>query len=263
MMPYSWIEFVVIFILGLPIGSFLNVVIYRVPSGQSIAFPASHCVNCKKKIRFYLNIPLISYVLLKGRCKNCNEPISFIYPLIEGLMGLLLVVMLQQYGWSLDLLFYGTFSALLLCLSVIDIQVKRLPNAITLTGAIIAVMFSLLFRRDQLLLMLFGCLVGIGFLLLNWLIGKMLFKRDGVGMGDIKMAGMIGLFLGPFLTAEMFVISVFVAASFGGMFILLNKKGMFYKIPFGPYMAFSSIVALIYGKPIWLWYARFAGLISP
>jgi leader peptidase (prepilin peptidase) / N-methyltransferase len=261
MMPFSWIEYVVIFLVGLPIGSFLNVVIYRIPIGQSIVFPASHCVHCKQKIKSYLNIPLISYVLLRGRCSVCKVVISAIYPIVEGTMGLLLVILLYKFGWTWELLIFGTLSSILLCLSVIDIQVKRLPNAITLTGTILALIFTLFFRPDQMLNLVFGGLVGVGFLLMNWLIGKMIFKRDGVGMGDIKMAGMIGLFLGPLLTAVMFVISVFVAALIGGTFILIGKKGMFYKIPFGPYMAIATIIVLLYGEQLWLWYARFAGLI--
>ncbi len=244
-------------------GSFLNVVIYRIPRGESIVFPASHCVHCNQAIKPYQNIPLLSYLFLRGMCAQCKKPISVVYPTVEACMGGLLMLMLWKFGWSRDLILYGVLSALLLALSVIDIQTKRLPNPITLTGAILAVALTLLLKRDDLLTMFLGGALGIGFLLLNWSIGKLLFKRDGVGMGDIKMAGMMGMFLGPFLTAEMFILSVFVAALIGTVFIISGKKGKFYKVPFGPYMAAGALVALLWGEWLWLWYARFAGIIRP
>lgn len=261
--PFTLIEYAALFLIGISIGSFLNVVIYRVPRGESIVFPASHCTHCNQAIKPYQNIPLLSYLFLRGKCALCHVSISAQYPLIEASMGALTMLMLWKFGLSYDLIFYVALCALLLVLSVIDIQTMRLPNPITLTGAIIAVALTLLLKRDHLLPMLYGGVVGIGFLLLNWSIGKLLFKRDGVGMGDIKMAGMIGLFLGPLLTVGMFILSVFVAALIGIFFIVSGKRGKFQKVPFGPYMAAGALVALLWGEQLWLWYARFAGIIRP
>lgn len=258
---YDWPEYVALFLLGNIVGSFLNVVINRVPEGTSLLNPPSHCPNCQRPIKLYENIPLISYVLLKGKCVGCHQSISLQYPAVEAGMGILLMVLLGFFGWNWDLLFYGVFAGLLLSLSVIDIKTNRLPNPITLAGTIIALILIVLLRRDDFWIMLLGGAIGAGFLLFNWTVGKLLFRRDGVGMGDIKFAGMIGLFLGPLKTAEMFLLAIFSGALIGGVMIMLKRRGVSQTIPFGPYMAVGAMSAVLWGESLWHWYAGFAGLI--
>jgi len=169
-------------------------------------------------------------------------------------MGGLAMLLLSKFGWSLDLLFYGTLAAVLLSISVIDIASFRIPNPITLTGAILAVLMTIAFRRDHLLMTLLGGFTGLGALLFMWLIGSLLFRKETLGMGDIKLAGMMGLYLGPALTVGMFLIGVFLGALIGGALVVAGGKGWGQKIPFGPYLAAGAITALLWGSQLWNWY---------
>lgn len=257
-----WIEYITLFGFGTIIGSFLNVIIYRVPAGLSLIKPGSHCPNCSRPIKPLENIPIISFILLRGKCKGCKHQISFQYPLVEAAMGGLLMLMLYKFGWTWDLLIYGVFCALMLSLSVIDIFTLRLPNPITLTGAITAVLLTIFLRREFLPEMIIGGFTGIGVLglqgLAGWVTVKIVSKRKkaALGLGDVKFAGMIGLFLGPVLTIVMFLFGIVLGALFGIMMILSGKKKLGQRIPFGPYLAVGGILSLLIGKDLWLWYSH-------
>lgn len=253
-MPFSWLEYSVVFILGSAIGSFLNVVIYRVPIGESIISPGSHCPKCQRSIKPHENIPIISYIFLKGKCAGCGEGISLRYPAVEAGMAAIAVVLLVKIGWEWQYLFYGVLAAVLLALSVIDINTHRLPNSIVLTGSILAVVLTLLVWRGHLLDMALGGLMGLGLLGLMGLIGKFLFRKDTLGMGDIKLAGMAGLYLGPHLTAGMFILGVFTGAIAGVALIAIGGKKWGQRIPFGPYLALGCMISLLWGKELWRWY---------
>lgn len=253
----SWIEYVTVFIIGSAVGSFLNVVIYRVPKGMSTIRPGSACPQCKRPIKPWENIPLLSYICLRGRCAGCKKTISLRYPLIEAIMGGFAALLLSIYGWNSDLLFFGVLTAVLLALSAIDIDTYRLPNSIVLTGSILAVVLTIILRRDQLVDMLLGGVVGIGMLVLMGLIGSLLFRKPTLGMGDIKLAGMIGLYIGPHHTLGMFILGVFIGALSGGMLIILGKRKWGQKIPFGPYLAVGALISLFWGEILWGWYRSF------
>lgn len=244
------IEYAALFVIGTGIGSFLNVLIYRIPRGESIVLPGSHCPRCKRQIKPHENIPLISYVLLKGKCKGCGWSIPIRYPIVEALMGLLASALLLKFGFSWNLVFYGVLAALLLALSVIDIQVRRLPNQLVLAGVTAAVGMTLLFRHNDIVAMISGGALGLGLLLFNWLVGKMLFRKEGVGMGDIKLAGMTGLFLKPVGTALMFVIAVFSAALYGIALVVFGKKEMLNRIAFGPFLSLGALMTLFLGEEL-------------
>ncbi len=177
-------------------------------------------------------------------------------------MGGLLMLMLYKFGWTWDLLIYGVFCALMLSLSVIDIFTLRLPNPITLTGAITAVLLTIFLRREFLPEMIIGGFTGIGVLglqgLAGWVTVKIVSKRKkaALGLGDVKFAGMIGLFLGPVLTIVMFLFGIVLGALFGIMMILSGKKKLGQRIPFGPYLAVGGILSLLIGKDLWLWYSH-------
>jgi len=247
-------EYLLIFVIGAALGSFLNVVIYRIPQGKSIVLPASHCPRCQRPIKAYENIPILSYIFLRGRCAGCKERISLQYPLVEATMGLLAALLLAYYGWRWELLLYGSMAAVLLALSVIDIQTCRLPNKIVLTGAIMAVALTLIFFRERWLAMILGGAVGLGLMIIMGLIGNLLFRKDTLGMGDVKLAGMMGLFLGHWHTAGMFILGVFIGAVAGSVMILLGGKKWGQRIPFGPYLAMGGLVSLLWGEMIWRWY---------
>ena len=242
------------FIFGSALGSFLNVVIYRVPLGKSIVLPASHCPNCGRAIKPYENIPILSYLFLRCKCAGCGAVISPIYPAVEAGMGLLTVLLLAYFGWSWELLLYGSMTATLLALSVIDIRTFRLPNKIVLTGALIAVVLTLVFFRDRVLSMALGGLTGLALLGLMGLIGRLLFRKDTLGMGDVKLAGMMGLYLGPAHTAYMFVLGIFTGAVVGVAMIAVGGKKWGQRIPFGPYLALGAIISLLWGDSLWQWY---------
>jgi len=253
-----WPEYVALFVLGTIIGSFLNVIIYRLPRGESLAFPSSHCPGCNRPIKPWENVPVLSFLFLRGKCAGCAEPISWRYPAIESLTGGLFALMLWKTGWSIELPIFLILVALLVALSAIDIATMRLPNVLTLSGAIIAVVLTLTLRTLFWFDMLLGGLIGFGLLYLMGLIGSLLFRKETLGLGDIKLAGMIGLFLGPAHTAGMYLIGIFIGGFVGGGLILVGGKKRGEKIPFGPYLATGAIVSLIWGENLWRWYIGLA-----
>ena len=252
------VEYLVVFALGSALGSFLNVVIHRVPAGKSIITPASHCPKCQRPIKPWENIPILSWLLLRGRCAGCHQPISLRYPAVEAAMGMLAILIFNRFGWSVDMLFYSVLAGLLLALSAVDIATYRLPNPLTLTGALLAVGLTLAFRRTELLRMLMGAGVGVGLLLFMALVGQLLFRKETLGMGDVKLAGMAGLFLGPWNTAGMFIIGIFSGALIGGALALIGGRGWGSRLPFGPYLAAGAIVSLLWGDRLLNLYLRFA-----
>lgn len=254
--PFSLFEYIIAFSFGTIIGSFLNVVIYRVPAGISIIKPASHCPNCQRSIKPYENIPIISYLFLKAKCAGCQTAISPKYLFIEALTGLSAIGMVFNFGWNWDAMIYFIMTAVLISLTAIDFATYRLPNSITLTGAILAMILTLIFRRDFFIPMLLGGLTGLGLLILMGLMGSLLFRKASLGMGDIKLAGMIGLFLGPARTVGMYFIGVLLGAVVGGVVLVIGKKKWGQKIPFGPYLAGGAITALLFGREMWDWYMR-------
>jgi len=257
-LPPLWPEYLFLFLIGTMIGSFLNVVICRVPKGESIVWPGSHCPKCDRPIKPWENLPIISFLFLRGRCAGCKALISWQYPLVEATMGGLLVLLLWYFGWSLDLLIYGVMAGFLVAVSGIDIATMRLPNVLTLSGAIAAIVLTLLFKRHDWLRMVLGGAEGVGMLMLMGLIGRLLFGKETLGMGDVKLAGMMGLYLGPGATAGMFAFGVFIGSIIGGTLQIIAGKGWGQKIPFGPYLAAGGILALLWGKDAWLWYVNLA-----
>lgn len=254
----GWIEYLFVFFIGSAVGSFLNVVIYRVPRGESIVKPGSHCPQCNRSIKPWENIPVLSYIFLGGRCAGCRCHISARYPIIESVMGGLAVLLLFHFGWERDFLIFAVLTAVLLALSVIDIQTLRLPNSIVLTGAIIGIVLTIALKRDWWLDMIAGGAAGLGLLGLMGLIGTLLFRKPALGMGDIKLAGMIGLYLGPMRTMGMFVLGVFSAAIISGLLLLFARRKWDQKLPFGPYLALGAVVSLLWGEKLWAWYLALA-----
>jgi len=268
-----WPEYLAFFVFGAMIGSFLNVVICRLPNDESLVHPGSHCPQCNRPIRPWENIPILSFLFLRGKCAGCGKSISWQYPLVEAVTGGLFMLMLWHSGWSVSLALYepvdawialGTLipmlalSALLVALSGIDLMTMRLPNVLTLTGAIMAIVLTLIFKPHDWLRMVLGGGLGIGMLGMMGIIGRLLFRKETLGLGDVKLAGMMGLFLGPATTAGMYFFGIFSGAIIGGGLLLISKGGWSQKIPFGPYLAAGGIIASIWGEPVWRWYVAFA-----
>lgn len=248
--------FVVLF--GALVGSFLNVVIVRLPEeGGSVVFPASHCPICKKPIAWYDNIPLVSFLLLRGRCRQCRARISRRYPLVEGAMALLALALYQHFGLTLLFAIYFLFCAALLVVIFIDLQHQIIPDVISLPGIVLG--FGLSFVnpfvtwQDAGL----GILFGGGSFYLVALVYYLLTKREGMGGGDIKLLAMIGAFLGwqslPFVVFGSSLLGVVA----GVWAMVEQRKGGKTVIPYGPFLAMAALLYLFFRQEILLFFLRF------
>lgn len=241
---------IIVFIYGLLLGSFLNVCIYRIPRGESISYPPSHCTNCSNKIKPYDLIPVVSYIFLRGKCRYCKETISVIYPLIELTNALLYLALYYQYGLSTELIKYTVLVSLMIVIGMIDLKTTDVYFSITVTGVIFAISFIVyyLFKDTSILTYIYGALLGGGIISLIILIA------GGMGWGDAEICLLCGLFLGLKLTILTLLLS-FVIGSIAGIFLILTKrKGRKDYIAFGPYIALASIISVLYGSEMMNWY---------
>lgn len=242
-------------ILGLIVGSFLNVCIWRIPRGESIVLPASHCPKCAMPLKYYDNIPVLSYLLLRCRCRGCGQRISWQYPLVEALTALLFLAMGWRFGPTWQLIPYLAFTGALIVISVIDIQHLIIPDIISLPGIALGFLISLFpFMRTRPLDSLIGILACGGCFFLIAVASKWIWKREGLGGGDIKLIAMIAAFIGW----QGGVVTIFWASLmgslWGGFLILLKKKGRKDVIPFGPFLCLGGMISLLFGPEMIWWY---------
>jgi len=251
------IEIILIFILGLIVGSFSNVCIYRIPRNESIIFPASHCPKCRSNISLKDNIPLISYILLKGRCRNCKSKISIRYPVVEFLTGLIYLIIYLIYGLSIQSLIYIILSSALVIIAFIDLNEQIVPDVISLPGIVIGFIISFFVPYISFINSALGVIVGGGIILVIGLAGSVIFKKEAMGGGDVKLAAMIGAFLGW----RYIIISLFLGFFLGalaGIFLILSKiKNKEDVVPFGPFIILGSFITLLWGEKIISWYIGF------
>ncbi|MDD3726483.1 MAG: prepilin peptidase [Candidatus Ratteibacteria bacterium] len=245
---------IIIFILGLIFGSFANVVIYRLPKGKSIVSPGSQCPSCGKNILWYDNIPLLSYILLRGRCRFCKASISYRYFVVELITGLLFLALYLKFGLTIDLSIYALFILCLLIMGFIDIDTYLISDIIVLPGIAIGFILSVIFpqmhyemtRVGSLWYSFTGIMIGAGILIFLAMVGKLLFRKEAMGGGDIKLLAMIGAFLGW----KCVFITIFFASLLGTVISLtligLKKKKMEDYVPFGPYLGLGAVVSLFY-----------------
>ena len=250
--------YVVLFALGLCFGSFLNVVIHRLPRGMSLAFPPSSCPSCGHAIRPYDNVPLASWLLLRGKCRDCAAPISPRYPLVELAAGLLLLSLAIFLGPRAALLPAGVFALSLLAIALIDLDHRIIPDELSMGGLLIGLV-ARGFTVDGILAGLVGALVGAGSLYLVALGYRKATGVEGLGGGDVKLAGMIGAFLGwpgVFLT----IFSAALAGSIvGGVLIATGKGTRRSELPFGTFLAPAAVFAAFLGPALWRWYGSLFG----
>jgi leader peptidase (prepilin peptidase)/N-methyltransferase len=246
-------QLTILIVLGLAVGSFLNVCIHRLPRGESLALPPSRCPACEYRLRWFDNIPLVSYALLAGRCRKCRNPISIRYPLVELATMALFVIHGEVFGWSALLVPRLLFACAMIVLFAIDLEHHLLPNVITLPAIAIGLISSAVLPPG-IVDALIGVVVGGGVL---WLIGEAYFRysgHEGMGGGDVKMLAMIGAFLGWKLVLVTLVLSS-VAGSLIGLFVILIKRGgMKYALPYGTFLALGALVASLAGDRIVNWY---------
>ena len=245
---------VVAFIFGLCIGSFLNVCIYRIPESKSIVHPGSTCPSCGTPIRVYDNIPVLSYVALRGKCRHCKASISFRYPVVELLSGLFAVGTVLKYGITFEAAVYYAFIAALLAITFIDIDHQIIPDVITLPGIPVFFAASFVLPNITLVESVIGILIGGGSLFLVAWLYHLVTKKEGMGGGDIKLLSMMGAVIGW----KGVLFTIFVASAIGticGILIILKaRKTMKLAVPFGPFLAIGGIAYIFFGPQFISWY---------
>jgi len=247
---------VVAVLLGLMLGSFLNVVIARLPRGQSIVSPPSRCPRCKKRIQPWDNIPVLSYVLLRGRCRHCKKPISWRYPAVEILSGALLWILVRRVENPVTLVPQALFLLALLAVAWIDLDTQTIPDALTIPGVGLGLAASL-FSPPGIAGAVLGALCGGASL---WLVGAAYEKTTGVpgmGGGDVKLAAMMGAFLGVGGVFGAIFLASLAGSVFGGILIAKGKGSRRTAIPFGTFLAPAAIVLCLFGEPIFRLYRSF------
>jgi leader peptidase (prepilin peptidase)/N-methyltransferase len=257
-------------VLGLTIGSFLNVCILRLPQGKSISIPRSHCPRCQKLISLHDNIPLLSYLLLGGKCRHCKAKISARYPFVEALSALISILLYLKFGLGLEWFIFLAFSGAVLVLAFIDIDHRILPDPITLNGIWIGVLVSVFLLRPSPFVTrvfewigydaspyligfvgsLLGMIVGGGLL---WGVAEAYLRVrgvEGMGFGDVKMMAMVGAFLGAPLTLLTIMIGSLLGSVIGLLFIQFSGKSREYELPFGTFLGLAAIIAVLYGDDL-------------
>nr|WP_122013239.1 A24 family peptidase [Maliibacterium massiliense] len=248
--------------LGLAIGSFLNVCIARVPLEQSIAHPASHCPKCGTPLLHRDMIPVVSYMLLGGKCRHCHQRISGRYPLVELLCAALFALAFAQCGLSLPFASYAILFALLIVAAFIDLEHQIIPNGTVLIGLIAALPYQMLMHGlpQGLQAYFLGLLAGALPLILVALIGRLVFKREAMGGGDIKLMAMVGATLG-WQNGLLALLLGVVAGGVAGAVLLARKKASgTTEMPLGPMLALGSVLAALWGTPLLHWYMGLFGL---
>ena len=243
-----------VFLYGAIIGSFLNVCIARLPYGRSIVRPSSHCPRCQTSIAWYDNLPVLSYVLLGGRCRTCRVRISALYPAVEILTGALAVALYLRLGATLAFAGYFVFAAALVVITFIDLDHQIIPDVISLPGIAVGLAFSLVSPLVTPLDALLGVLVGGGILLAVAWLYQTLRGQEGMGGGDVKLLAMIGAFLGwQSIFVTLFVGSV-IGSLIGVAVMAYQRADTKLAIPFGPFLACGALIYLFFGDRILAFY---------
>ena len=248
--------YILVALVGLVIGSFLNVCIYRMPRDLSVVWPASRCTACGREISWYENIPVLSWAALRGRCRTCGEPISVMYPLIELLTAGVFIATFAVFGPTALFAVRAVFGAAMIVLLVIDLQHQILPNEITLPGIVVGLAASFVAEpgwRDALI----GAIAGGGVL---WLVAwayERLRHQEGLGFGDVKMLAMIGAFLGWKLMVLALVGASILGSLTAGVLMASGRADWQSKLPLGTFLAVTAVPVGLVGNAVVAWYAGF------
>lgn len=245
--------YVLVAVFGAAIGSFLNVCISRLPEGHSLAFPASHCPRCLHPIHYYDNIPIISYLILRGRCRHCRGKIPIRYLIVEMLAALLALLLFRKFGLSPAFVLSFLFTGALIVITFIDLDLQMIPDVITLPGIPFFSLASVFFMNLSFLDVSLGILLGGGVLYAVAFGYERLTGREGMGGGDIKLLAMLGAFLGVKSLIFILLVSSLVGALVGIVLILAKGKDMKYAVPFGPFLSLAAVAYIFFGDYLtWL-----------
>lgn len=248
-----------LFVLGSAIGSFLNVCIYRLPRGESVVFPHSRCPSCQRRLRPWENVPVLGFLLLRGRCAGCGVAISWRYPLVEAVGGIFVAGLFHVFGYSWDWARYCVLYLLLIPIVFIDLDHRLILNKITYPGIVVGVCMSVIASPEHFWRPLFGLLAGGGFLYAVGLLGQSVFKQESMGGGDVKLGAMAGTFMDAgSVLAALFLAFVFAAlVSIIGMVSgRLDRRST---IPFGPYIALAIATFILFGNELGQLYRKAIG----
>ena len=242
--------------LGLAVGSFLNVCIYRLPRGESVVSPPSNCPSCRRRLNWFENMPVLGWLIVGGRCRTCRTAVSPMYPIVESLTALVFLLQYALLGWQPLLAVRLLFAGAMIVLFVIDLKHRILPNVITLPGVVLGLVASLFLEpgwRDSLI----GVAVGGGGL---WMVGEVYFRihgEEGMGMGDIKMLAMVGAFLGWQGMLVTLLLASLGGSLVGGLLIAFRLGNLKYALPFGSFLAVAALLTTHAGRPLITWYLGF------
>ncbi len=253
------------FALGAIVGSFLNVVIHRYPREESIVFPASHCTNCNTPIKAYDNIPILSYLWLRGRCRACHEPFSIRYPLVELANALFYLAIYQRTGVQPLFVLVAAAVSMILVLIYVDAEIQILPDAIDLPGIAVGIAVGVMIQygsgyapelmlSPSLLDSVAGAVIGASLLFAIAMAYKLVRKVDGMGLGDVKMIAMLGAILGWEPLFPLLVIASVIGAVIGLAVAANSERGMQAAVPFGVFLGIAALVMLFFGPTLWSWY---------
>lgn len=251
---------IIIFALGAAIGSFINVVVYRLPAGLSLLWPPSRCPKCLNRLKAYDNVPVFGWLWLKGRCRYCQTKIASRYPLVEGITGIIFLIVFWVFQFSIFTIGYWAFCSWLLALSLIDWDTMTLPGSLTKSGLVLGLIFQMCLGFlsagswvglvNQLIFGIFGAVVGIWIFDSISILGSVAFGKAVMGGGDAKLAAMMGAWLGW----QNLLIAGFMACLLGTLVgisaIVLSRHQMGQKMPFGPFLALGAVIAVFSGEAI-------------
>jgi len=238
---------IVLACVGAAIGSFLNVLIIRIPEGQSIILPSSYCPKCGQAIRVYDNIPIISYILLRGKCRDCHEKISMQYPIVETITALMSLLLLLKFGLSFKYLSSFIFICALIVITFIDLRNQIIPDVISLPGIPVFFFLAVFCMNLTVWESLLGILIGGGCLFAVAFLYEIITKREGMGGGDIKLLAMLGAFLGWKSLFFILFVSSLLGAVVGVSAMIIKGQNMKYAIPFGPFLSIAAAAYLFVG----------------
>ncbi len=248
------------FLFGLVFGSFANVLIHRVPRRESILSPGSHCPRCGRPIAWYNNVPVLSWLVLRGRCAECASPISPRYPLVELAMGVLFLATALRWSLPADVAAACLFCLFCVVLGLIDLEHRLLPDALTFPGIAAGMGLSFLVSWTSPVQSLAGAVAGALIPMVLLLMWQWVFRIEGMGWGDVKLLAMIGAFLGWKGLLLTLLAGSLGGALVGGLYIVMSGKGRRTELPFGTFLAAAALAALFVQTPVWTWYL---GLMAP
>jgi leader peptidase (prepilin peptidase)/N-methyltransferase len=250
----DYIISIFVFLVGSCIGSFSNVCIHRLPLSKSIKSPPSNCPYCSSPIRFYDNIPIVSFIFLRGKCRNCHERISFRYPLVEVLGGAFALFTYLKYGLTIEALIYYIFIIALVIITFIDMDHQIIPDVISLPGIPIGFLASFILPSLTYIDSLIGILIGGGILFIVLWAYYFFTGAEGMGGGDVKLLAMIGAVIGWKGVIFTIFISSVTGTIIGLLIMLRTKKGLKQAVPFGPFLSIGAVVYIFYGPELIQWY---------